>query len=288
MRTICAANVCLLALASALPAQAPQPKPIPPGTPVTITVTPAPPAAPPVSITLRERHGHATPLRQGFTHTGGGVTDVAQPTPDVVVITMTGVAVAGGHPCTDSVAAFDFDLEQLFEITFDKPEVKAAKLTLEARVIGLLRSHPKGGGSAEESGGCATVVCGPSEVVTLCVPAHSVAGGENLSINDHAGPVSVPIRPGCYTLHQTFHIAAAHPKSIWPCKPASAEFAPDPALDPLWISYWEPFHGAVKKDFGFQVTLKVAPEEAKEEAKADKDKDQGAARQPDKLPEPRR
>ena len=36
--------------------------------------------------------------------------------------------------------------------------------------------------------------------------------------------------------------------------------APDPALDPLWISYWEPFHGAVKKDFGFQVTVKVAPE----------------------------
>jgi hypothetical protein len=41
---------------------------------------------------------------------------------------------------------------------------------------------------------------------------------------------------------------------------ASAEFAPDPALDPLWISYWEPFHGAAKKDFGFQLTMKVAPE----------------------------
>jgi hypothetical protein len=45
-----------------------------------------------------------------------------------------------------------------------------------------------------------------------------------------------------------------------PCKAASAEFAPDPALDPLWISYWEPFHGATKKDFGFQITLKVAPD----------------------------
>jgi hypothetical protein len=43
-------------------------------------------------------------------------------------------------------------------------------------------------------------------------------------------------------------------------KSASAEFAPDPALDPLWISYWEPFHGAGKKDFGFQVILKVAGE----------------------------
>ena len=43
-------------------------------------------------------------------------------------------------------------------------------------------------------------------------------------------------------------------------KAASAEFAPDPALDPLWISYWEPFHGANKKDFGFKVTLKASVE----------------------------
>jgi len=31
-------------------------------------------------------------------------------------------------------------------------------------------------------------------------------------------------------------------------------------FDPLWISYWEPFHGANKKDFGFQVTVKVSAE----------------------------
>jgi hypothetical protein len=104
-------------------------------------------------------------------------------------------------------------------------------------------------------------------VVSLCVPDHSVAGGENLSINDHAGPLAVPIRPGHYVLRQTFHIAAAHRRSLWPCKAASAEFAPDPALDPLWISYWEPFHGAAKKDFGFQLILKVAPEKAKEDRK---------------------
>jgi hypothetical protein len=65
--------------------------------------------------------------------------------------------------------------------------------------------------------------------------------------------------PGCYTLHQTFSIMATHPCSVLPCKAASAEFAPD-ALDPLWISYWEPFHGAQKKDFGFQVTLRIVPD----------------------------
>jgi len=53
-------------------------------------------------------------------------------------------------------------------------------------------------------------------------------------------------------------VSAVHPHGLLG-KAASAEFAPDPALDPLWISYWEPFHGAAKKDLGFQIILKVAP-----------------------------
>jgi hypothetical protein len=88
----------------------------------------------------------------------------------------------------------------------------------------------------------------------------SVAGGENLSINDRQGPLSVPVTPGQFCLRQAWMITAAHPRCLKCCKAASAEFAPDPALDPLWISYWEPFHGAAKKDFGFQVTVKVTPD----------------------------
>src|SRR5262245_25357732 len=248
-----------------LAAQPPPTKTVPPGTPVTITVTQAPAAGPSPTITPRERHGHGTPLRQGCTHTGGGNIDVAQPTPDVVVVTMTGVAVAAGHPCKPSVARLDFDLEQCFEVVVDKPEGKKVTLSAEARVIGLLRSRHKGGGAAEESGACATVACGEATLLTVCAPAHGVAGGEDLSLNCHDGPYTATVRPGKYVLHQTFHIIASHPKAVLPCKAASAEFAPDPALDPLWISYWEPFHGAQKKDFGFQVTLKVAAEEAKEQ-----------------------
>src|SRR5262249_30729408 len=101
---------------------------------------------------------------------------------------------------------------------------------------------------------------GPAEVLTLTVPPHAVAGGENLSVNCREGPSTVAVQPGTYTLHGKWAITASHPKSLLPCKAASAEFAPDPALDPLWISYWEPFHGAAKKDFGFQITIKVAPD----------------------------
>ncbi|HLN32066.1 MAG TPA: hypothetical protein VK395_30325 [Gemmataceae bacterium] len=212
---------------------------------------------PPPAITLHERRGQAIPQRTGFQHTAGGNIDVAQPTPDVVVVTMTGVAVAGAHPCKDSMTALDFDLTQCIEIGPAKPEARKLNLTLEARVIGLLRSHHKSG-VAEESGACAAVACGSAELVTVCSPPHAVGGGDNLSINDHNGPVTVVVVPGNYTLHQGFHVGVSHAKNLLPCKAASAEFAPDPALDPLWISYLEPFHGAVKKEFGFQVILKVA------------------------------
>jgi hypothetical protein len=216
-------------------------------------------APPPPTITLYERHGHVTPQRAGFQHTGGGNIDVVQPTPDVVIVTMTGVAVAGACPLKDSVASMDFDLTQCFEIAVDKPEGKKLKLTAEARVVGLLRSHHKSGVAAE-SGACATVTCGPSEVLTVSAPSHSASCDDNLSINDHDGPASAPVVPGKYTLHQSFHVSVTHGKCLVPFKAASAEFAPDPALDPLWISYFEPFHGAIKKDFGFQVTIKVAVE----------------------------
>ncbi len=238
-----------------VPLAAEEPTRVPPGTPVIITVTPVQPAAPLVTITLKDRHGHVTPERSGCAHTGGGTIDVAQPSPDTVVITLMGVAVATGHPHGSS-ASLSFDLDQCFEVVFEKPEVKAAKLTLEGRVIGLLRSGCKGGAAAE-SGGCASVGCGPVTLVSLCVPDHSVAGGEDLSINDHAGPINTPVTAGLLTLHQVWQVVATHPRALLG-KAASAEFAPDPALDPLWISYREPFHGVIKKDFGFQILVKVA------------------------------
>jgi hypothetical protein len=105
----------------------------------------------------------------------------------------------------------------------------------------------------------ASIAVDPATIIALAFEPHSVAGCENLAINDHKGPVSVVVPAGEYHLVQTFRIEAAHGHSV--CgKAAAAEFAPDPALDPTWISITEPFHGATKKDFGFRVTLRVEPE----------------------------
>jgi hypothetical protein len=218
-----------------------------------------PPALPGPVIVLKERQSKVVPTRQGCNHTGGGNIDVAQPAPDTIVVTMTGVAVAGAHPVKNSMAAQDFDLTQCFEVALEKPENRKLKLVVAARVIGLLRSHHCSKGTAEESG-AVTVNSGPAALVTVPVPSHAVGAGQNLSINDQEGPVAVTVVPGPFTLHQVFHVGVQHPCSVLPCKAASAEFAPDPALDPLWISYWEPFHGANKKDFGFQVVVKAVAE----------------------------
>jgi hypothetical protein len=269
-----------MSLPLTLPAQ--EKTAVPPGTPVNITVQPAASSAPPISIILGPRHGHVTPERCGCTHTGGGNIDIAQPTPDVLVITMSGAAVAYGA-VRDAMAAQGFDLDQCFELSFDNPKVKKGKLTMEGRVIGLLRSHCHSD-SAGYDDACACIGVGPASILKLCVPPHSVAGKQALSVNDHDGPVSVPVTAGKYMLHQTFRVWANAHKTIVPTKGPSSEFAPDPAIDPLWLSYKEPFHGAVKKDFGFQVTIKVAEETEPE--KPEEKAEEPAMPKREKLPLP--
>jgi hypothetical protein len=237
---------CLLCLTATPSLGLAQEKAAQPGAAVNVTVTAGVPPPPPVSITLGGRHGHVTPLKGKCTHTGGGLIEVAQPSPDSVLITMSGAVVANSE--------MKFDLEQCFEVSFDDPKVKKAKLTVEGRVIGLLRGERKG--CAEYSEACVHVLAGAGDLVGVCVPPHSACHCESLAVNDHDGPNAVPVVPGKYTLRQTFAIAA-HSDSYL-CKRPSAEFAPDPALDPLWINYFEPFHGVKKESFGFQVLVRVA------------------------------
>jgi hypothetical protein len=238
---------------------------VPAGGTVNVTIASGAAPPPPVSITLLARHGHVIPEKGKCTHTGGGLIDVASPSADTVIVTMTGAAVAN--------SSMQFDLEQCFEVNFDDPKVKKAKLTVEGRVIGLLRGEKKG--CAEYTDACAHIAAGPADLLAVCVPPHQVCGHENLAVNDHDGPSAVPVVPGKYTLRQTFTIAARSDSVL--CKRPSAEFAPDPALDPLWISYHEPFHGVKKDSFGFQVVVKVA---------ADTEDGNGAKKPPESLPTP--
>jgi hypothetical protein len=218
-----------------------------------------PAAAPPppaVLILLKDRNGQAAVSRHGTTHVGGGNIEVVQPAPDTLVISMSGVAVATDHPF-GSHAAIRFALEQNFEVAFAKRGLQKAKLMIEGRVIGLLRSSPKGRTAEHE--GCVTLSGGGPPLTSVCLPPRAAAGGENLSINDRVVSERISVAAGHYSLNQTWEVEAAHSKCILG-KAASAEFAPDPALDPQWISRKSSFHGSVKKTFGFQVTITARPD----------------------------
>jgi hypothetical protein len=177
---------------------------------------------------------------------------------------MTGVVVARSSPLGDGVASYNFELTQDFEVVVSDPKVPAAKLLMEARVVGLLRTPQcccasPGASAAISVPAHAAVRCGPQELMALNLPARSASSGENLSVYNREGPVSVLVSPGKYTLHEVFGIQAIASKWGSLCKGPSAEFAPEGAVDPRWLSSYEPFHGANKNSFGFQVILKVVP-----------------------------
>ncbi len=222
--------------------------------PVVITVQPAEPTTPPITLKLNGRQGKAVPVRCAFAQTAGGNIDVQQPAPDTIVVTATADALAGGHPIYPSNAAIHIDLNQCFEVVFEKTDLKHPILTLEGRVTGVMRSRCLGGGCATESAQAAIAPAHGGPALALSLPGHTACKGQNLSIKDHEGPIAVPVLPGKYNLHAQFDVQVTHPPGI--TKAASAEFAPD-ALNPLWIDAKDPFKGISKKDFGFQLTIKV-------------------------------
>jgi hypothetical protein len=227
-------------------------------------------AGPVVLLRATQRAGLVAPVHTGSALTGGGAVTLAQPAPDTLVLTVTAAAAAKANPCQPSTAAVEADVEQQFEVAFPAG-VKPARLVLEARLTGLLRSEDgacclggcaggKGGkaGSAELVEAVAGVHCGHEPLATLTFSPKVIAGREALAVNLAEGPVCVPAGPGCHTLHLNFRISAEQPKALCP-HISSAEFAPPPALPPNWIHPPDPFGGLDRTGLGFQVVVRVEP-----------------------------
>src|SRR5262249_619680 len=107
-----------------------------------------PPKAPVLLLKPPQRDGHVTPNRQCSALTGGGAVTVLQPAPDTLIITLTGAAAAKANPFAPSVAGLEAAVEQQFEVVFPAG-IRPARLLLEGRVLGLLRSEGLKTGSAE-------------------------------------------------------------------------------------------------------------------------------------------
>jgi hypothetical protein len=237
-----------------------------------------------VEFVLQPGEAHAVPAKTGVAYANGGVIDVAQPNASTLVVTMSGLTATNADLCRTSFANYTFELMQGFEVRINGDRVKSARLTLEGRVIGLLRtdhelySHAlhvsKKCGTAETQPAIAAITaCDGPEVVALHLPPRTAAGCcDDLSVYNYEGPVSVSVPAGKYTLHEAWGFGTTHP--AFHCHGASAEFAPQPYVLPspgsYWFEHWQPFNGAATKDFGFQVTLRLAPDfkaEAAEEMK---------------------
>jgi hypothetical protein len=204
------------------------------------------------TLVLFDRVAQAIPVRTGCTYVGGGTFDIQRPSPDTVVVTMIGAVVATGHPCGSS-AVMDCDLTQAIQIV-GGPASGNCRLALETEMVGVLRG---GRIAAAAASAGATVSAAGNVVVTAGLPDRSVACGENLTVNDRVAPDDITLGSRMYQLHAHCRFAASHPAGLRG-KAASAEFAPEPALDPIWVGGpRDPFHGVVKKDFGFRVTLRV-------------------------------
>jgi len=235
------------------------------------------PGRPAVEIVLIPGEASAVPFRKGVSYANGGIIDVAQPNPTTLVITMTGLVATNADLLCTSIANYQFDLSQDFQIVCNSKRVKAAKLTIDGRVVGILRTNHehyahcicKKGGIAETQPATAAITsCSHEAIVSLALPARSVCCEDDLSVYNHEGPFCVSLPCAKYTLHENWGIGTTH--SCFHCRGASAEFSPQPQYCPeagYSFQEFKPFNGTATKDFGYQVTIKITPEYEKEKEK---------------------
>jgi hypothetical protein len=206
-------------------------------------------------IILGPQAGTAKPSQRGSSYTGGGNIEVAQPTPDTVVIVMGGSVAASSTLFKGGEAMLAFFHDQRFAVEFSDPAA-TGKLVMQVKVNGLLR-----GAGAHASVGLTNAVTsifsGPNEIASLPIPPRMAGGCDSTAISATYGPVCVPVYAGCYSLRQQFSIAASQPKGL-ACHKASAQFSPG-SLGPTWIGTNDPFQSADASNLGYEVILRVVP-----------------------------
>jgi hypothetical protein len=209
-------------------------------------------------IVLGPQAGTAKPSQHGTAYTGGGNIDVAQPTPDTVVITMGGSVAASSSLFMGGEAMLSFFHDQRLAVEFSQPGA-TGKLFMQVKVNGLLRGEGAHA-SVGITNAATSIFCGPNEIASLPMPPRMAGGCDSAAVSATHGPVCVPIYAGCYSVRQQFNITASQRKGL-ACHKASAQFSPG-SLAPTWIGSSDPFHSADSKNLGYQLILRVAPDPA--------------------------
>ena len=229
---------------------------------------PPAPAGPAYQIVLRSRTAVATPNRTRDAQTGGGSIAVEQPDPNTIVVTMGGsaVVVSDFH---GSSAEINFALEQDLDIIPTRKGDAASRVGMVGRVVGTLQvtdpgKHGKGCGTADQGPASAVLTTGATSLLSLSVKSTTVGNGQESSVNLREGPVEAQAAAGLYRLTGSFRIGVTQGKGVWHRQYAVADFDPAPQLDGFWSDALKPFRAVPRRDFGFQLILRVVEDAAPE------------------------
>lgn len=223
-------------------------------------VEPAPKAATTgLRIVAGQRAATAEGRHAGLGYTPAPVIDVTQPRPDVLLVTMTGAAVAGGLPCGDSYAEAAFDLSQNFAVV-SGPVPHPVRMVVEAQLIGLFRGNRDGAGMAEISVPAeALVTAGATPVATVGFRGRTHTGKDVVLISDRTPPVEAIVLPGEFNLAQKFAVRCSHPKKCFHKNVVMAVFG-NLGKPPEWLGLLDPTRDIPRgPDLGFRVAIRVEP-----------------------------
>jgi len=221
---------------------------------------------PAYQIVLRSRFSEATPYRTKEAQTGGGSVLVEQPEPNTIVFTMGGSAVVGSE-FHGSTAGITFNLEQDLDIIPTRKGLRSPRLGMIGRVVGTLQVTDAGKccqpcGSADQGPASACLSTGGTSFLSVNVPSSAAACGQEISINHQDGPVECKGAVGQYHLNGTFRIGVSQGKGVFNRQSAVADFDPAPQLDAFWSDALRPFRAVPRRDFGFQVVVRVVEDAA--------------------------
>jgi hypothetical protein len=162
-----------------------------------------------VGLKLGQRTAAADARRTGLAYNSAPLVDVTQPQPNVLVITLTGVAVAGGVPCEGSAAEIVFDLLQSVEVT-GRPN-QPVRLSLDCQLAGMFRGSRDGAGVATTGDAEAAVGCRGTPVLQAAIPGRTHGGKDTVLVTDRTPVQEALVVPGEYCLSQKFSIRCSHP-----------------------------------------------------------------------------
>jgi hypothetical protein len=212
------------------------------------------------TITLGPRRACALPCTEHLAVAEGGTIDVEAPSSDTVTVLLSGTTAASAYLGCRSSARMTMDLAQEFEVASSGPSDGFVAFDLDSKLVGYLRSKDRGGARVTlASATLAPLGCDNCVPVVLSHPPQAIAGKAGQMCNLRLTPQKSPPMPlGRYLLTARFVIEAY---SGGLCDGHSAaDFSPDVTLADPFVRPRDPFQGASKKGFGFNITIKaVAP-----------------------------